>query len=107
MKINIQIFGGGGGSFSQKGQYREVTHPQARIHGHREYVDNKTEIKVRYDPPRNNDPGHWHVENPNMTGNEDMYLDKNGNPSPRHAPESALTYEEFLKLMEELRRGKQ
>lgn len=39
------------------------------------------------------------MTNPNKTGNNDYYLDKNGNPAPRHSPEAALTLEELLNLL--------
>ena len=46
--INIQLFGGGGGSSGKNG-FHEVTHPNARLHGHREYKNDKLNIKIRKD----------------------------------------------------------
>lgn len=103
--MNIQLFGGGGGSSGLRG-FHEVTHPNARMRGHREYKNDDLNIKFRKDPPVKNFPEHWHVENPQKTGNSDMYLDKYGNPCPRHSPQAALTFEDFINLLKILRSRK-
>lgn len=99
MKLNIQLFGGGGGgSWGGRG-FRDVTHPGQRLAGHKEYVNPKTGRRGRYDPPKNGDPQHWHVHNPASKSNKDYYLDKDGKPVPRHSEEAALTKTQFDDLM--------
>lgn len=44
-----------------------------------------TGLKIRFDEKVNGAKGfkgknHYHILNPNVTGNKDLYLDKNGNP---------------------------
>jgi len=87
--------GGGGVNSYDRSQFRDVTHPGQRAAGHREFVHRITGLRVRYDPARGNHTAHWHVFNPQMTGNHDMYLNRFGQPSPRHHPGSALTEREL------------
>ena len=61
----------------------------------REFYHKLTKLRVRFDPKKEGAPGfegkdHWHVRNPNTTGKKDRYLDKDGNPVPKGAPESHI-----------------
>lgn len=99
--ISLQLFGGGGGSSWGKG-FKDITHPNARDKGHREYKNEGNGIHYRYDPERGKNPAHYHVFNPHWTSNEDMYLDRDGKPAPRHSEDAALTKEEFEKLIQKI-----
>lgn len=55
--------------------------------GHRTFSDSVSGLTVRFDKAKPGKPGnrgkdHYHVENPNRTGQDDWYLDKDGNPVP-------------------------
>ncbi len=102
MIIQIQLFGGGGGTSWGRNYFNEITHPVARSKGHREYKSKDNNFKYRYDPKRGKDPEHYHIYNPNGKSNDDMYLDKDGNPAARHSEEAALSKEEFERLINEL-----
>lgn len=55
----------------------------------------ETKLRVRFDPAKEgavgfNGKDHWHVYNPNANGKKDLYLDKDGNPTPRGSRESHI-----------------
>ena len=67
----------------------------------REYENERTNDKVRYDPAEEGaskksfkGKDHYHRYNPNSTGTGDQYLDKNGDPTPRGSKASHLVPEE-------------
>lgn len=109
MIMHIQIFGGGGGTSWGSDKYKDVTHPQYRANSrNRRYFDTNTKRYFEYHPKTPNANGwrgkdHYHLENPNSTGDGDKYLDKNGAPCPKGSNESHLTREEFKNLMERYR----
>jgi RHS repeat-associated protein len=77
-------------------EWKEVTHPgQAATGKHREFENIKTGEKIRFDKgdptkPRHRGKDHYHRENPEKTGKQDWYLDKDGNPVHKWDDESHL-----------------
>lgn len=69
--------------------WQETTHPGMRDKSNsRDFFDPSTGITVRFDKGKPEAPGfrgknHYHIENPNRTGKQDFYLDKDGNPVPK------------------------
>jgi hypothetical protein len=59
--------------------WKDVTDPRDKS-GNKTYVNPKTGEKVRYDEGKGKNKGHYHRYNPDSTGPNDRYLDKNGNP---------------------------
>jgi hypothetical protein len=75
--------------------YEENTHPDAAANGHREFLNNKTGDKLRFDkakPGRNGHAGqdHYHRYNPLSKNKRDLYLDKDGNPVRENSNASHL-----------------
>jgi RHS repeat-associated protein len=74
----------------------DVTHPQMeRNTTSREFINPETSLRVRFDKGDPNSRGydavdHYHVYNPDSTGNRDLYLDANGNPVHRGANASHI-----------------
>ena len=61
----------------------------------REFYHILTKLRVRFDPKTEGASGfegkdHWHIRNPNTTGKQDRYLDKDGNPVKKGANESHI-----------------
>ncbi|CAG7648207.1 hypothetical protein PAESOLCIP111_05552 [Paenibacillus solanacearum] len=61
----------------------------------REYHDEVTGFKVRFDPGKEGANGfegmdHYHFYNPNSTGKMDYYIDKSGNPVPKGSKPSHI-----------------
>ena len=69
--------------------WQETTHPGMRDKSNsRDFFDPSTGITIRFDKGKPEAPGfrgknHYHIENPNRTGKQDFYLDKDGNPVPK------------------------
>jgi RHS repeat-associated protein len=75
--------------------YKDVSHPAAANAGHKTYENPVTGDKVRFDQGKPGAPGyegldHYHRYNPNATGKNDAYLDKNGTPCARGCDASHL-----------------
>lgn len=76
--------------------WKETTHPNAAKTGkHLEFTQNKTNLVVKFDKGDPNENGfkskdHYHVVNPNATGNKDLYLDKNGKPTKKGSKASHI-----------------
>lgn len=69
--------------------WTEISHPEQAASGHHTYKEPSTGLRIRYDEPTKGADGfagkdHFHILNPNATGNKDMYLDKYGNPVKHH-----------------------
>ena len=65
--------------------WEDVSHPAQKANGHWELVEKSTGLRIRFDKKVPGTPGftgknHYHIYNPNATGNKDLYLDMNGNP---------------------------
>lgn len=78
-----------------KNGWEDISHPQQRAHGHMELKEKATGLKIRFDKGDKNASGfrrqnHYHIYNPNATGNRDLYLDKNGNPVGKNSPKSHI-----------------
>ena len=69
--------------------WQDTTHPElARKTNMREFTNPETGMKVAHHPAKPGEPGwegkdHYHVYNPSSTGKGDLYLDKDGNPTPK------------------------
>ena len=79
--------------------YNETTHPNAAANGHRTFVNPETGEEVRFDEGEEGQTGaaasdHYHVLNPNRTGNQDLYLDIDGNPVARGSRASHIFVDE-------------
>jgi len=78
--------------------WKEVTHPDQRQAGHREFENVKTGEKWRFDQAKPGEHGHkgqdhWHAHNPDpVTGRKYKHLDANGNPCGKNSDESHLYY---------------
>ena len=73
----------------------EISHPEQAASGHHTYKEPSTGLRIRYDEPTKGAEGfagkdHYHILNPNATGNKDMYLDKNGNPVKKNSKASHI-----------------
>lgn len=65
--------------------WTETSHPSQRATGHREFVNESTGEKIRFDKGKPNETGHktedhYHRYNPNDTKASGRYLDCDGNP---------------------------
>ena len=64
----------------------ETTHPdQAANSNSRTFTETSTGLRIRFDKGVSGKSGfggknHYHIFNPDATGNTDLYLDKEGNP---------------------------
>lgn len=69
-----------------KNGWEEITNPQqAKNSNSREYRETSTGLKVRFDKGVDGKLGfngidHYHIYNPNATGNGNLYLDSEGKP---------------------------
>lgn len=75
--------------------YNEVSHPDAKSAGYRTFENPTTGDRVRFDQGKAGQPGyegtdHYHRYNPEATGKQDMYLDKDNNPCARGTSASHL-----------------
>ena len=75
--------------------WKEISDPRAASTGHHTYEEPTTGLRIRYDEPTPGATGfagkdHFHILNPNATGPEDMYLDKNGNPVKKNSKASHI-----------------
>ncbi len=75
--------------------WKDISHPDQAAHGHYTYEDPKTGLRIRYDTPTPGASGfagkdHFHILNPNATGNSDLYLDKYGNPVRKNSKASHI-----------------
>lgn len=78
-----------------KNGWKDISHPNAKASGHRRLIEEESGMKVEFDRKVLGAPGyrgvdHYHVLNPNATSARDKYLDKNGNPVRKGAPESHI-----------------
>lgn len=65
--------------------WEDITHPGAKNSGHTKWRETSTGLIVGFDkgtPGANGFRGkdHYHIFNPDATGNHNLYLDMNGNP---------------------------
>lgn len=76
-------------------EWKETTHPDQRKAGHREFSNEKTGEKIRFDKGNPTETGHeahdhYHRYNPNSKSRHDGYLDRYGNPVRRGSDASHL-----------------
>jgi hypothetical protein len=76
--------------------WHETTHPGMKENtDSRTFSDPKTGLNIRFDKGESGETGfrgkdHYHIENPNRTGKQDFYLDKDGNPVPKGSDKSHI-----------------
>ena len=74
----------------------EITHPAQKANTNRiTYQDSITGLKIEFDPKVSGAKGfkgkdHYHINNPKVTCDKDMYLDINGNPCAKNSKESHI-----------------
>ena len=66
----------------------DISHEHAAKAGHYTYKEESTGLQVKFDRAKAGAPGfegknHYHIMNPETTGDENAYLDINGNPVRR------------------------
>ena len=75
--------------------WEDISHPDAANSGHYELKENATGLIIRFDKKVSGASGfrgkdHYHIHNPNATGNHNLYLDKNGNPVRKSSTSSHI-----------------
>ena len=77
--------------------WKEITNPSKKVNrpGSLDFKDTSTDLTVNFDKGENGAPGnrgkdHYHVLNPNRTGKDDYYLDKDGKPCRKGSPASHI-----------------
>lgn len=78
-----------------KSGWEDISDPNEVVHGHYKYKESATGLGVRFDKKKDGAPGfrgkdHYHIMNPNTTGNSDLYLDINGNPVKKNSKASHI-----------------
>lgn len=78
-----------------KSGWVDISDPRQAAHGHYELRESSTGLRIRFDkgvPGANGFKGkdHYHIYNPNATGNKDLYLDINGNPTRKNSKASHI-----------------
>jgi hypothetical protein len=72
--------------------WEEVTHPEQRKVGHREFKNTKTGERIRFDKGNPIEAGHeakdhYHKYNPDSSKRKEYYLDSEGKPCPKYSPD--------------------
>jgi len=125
IKIKVQLFGGrgvGSGIYSyhlpkdptKSKRLEDITHPTKRKNTPlRNYRDKYNGLEVEFHPKNLESIrdgwtkiDHYHVFNPNSTGDHDKYLDKNGIPCRDGSDESHLKPGEYRDLLRRLKNDK-
>ncbi len=75
--------------------WEDISHPNQAQSGHFTYREKSTGLRIRYDKGVIGAPGfkgknHYHIMNPNATGNHDLYLDTTGEPTRKNSPKSHI-----------------
>lgn len=75
--------------------WEDVSHPQQAASGSFTFKEKSSGLRVRFDkgvPGANGFRGkdHYHILNPNATGNSDLYLDKEANPVRKNSKKSHI-----------------
>lgn len=75
--------------------WTDISDPRASSAGYKTIREDATGLRLRYDSGDPGKPGfrgmnHYHILNPNATSNEDLYLDKYGNPVPKNSKASHI-----------------
>ena len=75
--------------------WEDISNPNEAAHGHFKYKEKSTGLRVRFDKGDSSQSGfrgqdHYHIINPNATGNSDLYLDINGNPVKKNSKQSHI-----------------
>lgn len=116
MKINIQLFGGRGvssGLYSfylpknpkKSKRFEDITHPKQRENsGKLTFKNKETGLEIEFHPKQIGKNGwkgidHYHIKNPNSTGKNDYYLNRDGKPCPRGSKGSHLLPGEYKDLL--------
>ena len=75
--------------------WTDISDPRQSANGHYELQEKKTGLRIRFDKKVPGAPGfkgknHYHIYNPNATGNKDLYLDASGNPVKKNSKASHI-----------------
>ncbi|MCH9619002.1 MAG: hypothetical protein SP4CHLAM5_11460 [Chlamydiia bacterium] len=75
--------------------YIDESHPEAKKHGRTTYRDKRTGEIIEHDAATPGKPGHggrdhYHIRNPKSTGDDDKYLDSDGNPTGKNSDSSHI-----------------
>ncbi len=76
--------------------WEDISPPKQKLNSNRTtYKDKNTGLEIVFDKKTPGSPGykgtnHYHIKNPNMTGDKDRYLDINGNPCAKGSKESHI-----------------
>lgn len=73
----------------------DVSDSRQVANGHYELMETSTGLRIRFDKGRAGATGfrgkdHYHIYNPNASGNKDFYLDANGNPTSKNSKSSHI-----------------
>jgi hypothetical protein len=74
---------------------KEISHPEAKEKGHRKFKDKRSGEIINYDEGKPGASGHegdshYHIENPDATGDNNKYLDGEGRPCSKGSDESHI-----------------
>lgn len=75
--------------------WSNISHPNQEAAGHMKLREDKTGLIIIFDKKKPGESGfkaqnHYHIFNPNATGYDNYYLDKDGNPVPKRSDESHI-----------------
>lgn len=78
-----------------KNGWEDISHPDGKTNGHFLLKESSTGLKIGFDKGVPGESGfkgkdHYHMYNPDATGNRDLYLDKNGNPVRKGSSKSHI-----------------
>ena len=78
-----------------KSGWEDISHPKAAASGHYELKEISTGLRIRFDEKVLGASGfkgkaHYHIHNPNASGNHNLYLDKEGNPVRKSSTSSHI-----------------
>ena len=76
--------------------WTEVSHPRAASSGSHTYIESNTGLRITFDEKTAGASGfrgkdHYHIHNPNATGNKDRYLDVEGKPVAKGSKKSHIS----------------
>ena len=76
--------------------WKDITHPSQKLNSNRtSYKDDITGLEIDFDKKSSGSSGykgkdHYHIRNPDVTSDNNMYLDINGNPCRKGSKESHI-----------------
>lgn len=75
--------------------WKDISNPDAAATGHLKIREESTGLILGFDKGTTGEPGfrgqnHYHIFNPNATGNDNLYLDRLGNPVRKNSKASHI-----------------